>query len=188
MSVISIPNLWAPRPRQRPRLAPLLAHFASLSQRAGHLVRTTAAPYHLSGCGGGGPAPCTCLWPTGLSSTYTVSGFGSLATCSTCDSSSAAAWSGGLNHTGSGCIWWAADAHFDPLSINGKMLDITYTQLLLRTTVTPCRWELYIACTSLTNPTKTMWSGYKTTGATPVGTYSFVASDCGNSTPTMTVA
>ena len=168
----------------------ILAHFASLSQRTGHLVRTTAGPYHLSGCGsgGGGPAPCVCSWPTGLSSTYTVSGFGGLSTCSTCDSSSAASWSGVMNHTGSGCIWWAADASFDPLSINGKMLDITYTQLLLRTTVTPCRWELYIACTSLVNPTKTMWSGYKTTGATPAGTYSFVASDCGNSTPTMTVA
>lgn len=188
MSVLSIPNLWTP-PRWRRPLGPILAHLVSLSQRAGHLVRTAAAPYHLSGCGsGGGPAPCACSWPTGLSSTYTVSGFGGLSACSTCDSSGAAAWSGQLNHTGSGCIWWAADAGFDPLSISGKMLDITYTQLLLRTTVTPCRWELYIACTSLVNPTKTMWSGYKTTSSTPAGTYSFVASDCGNSTPTMTVA
>jgi hypothetical protein len=85
-------------------------------------------------------------------------------------------------------VWWAIDSELDPFSINGVMLDITYTQVLLRTTVTPCRWELYIACGSFTNPTKIMWYGYKTTGATPVGTYSFVGSDCGNTAATMSVA
>jgi len=38
-------------------------------------------------------------------------------------------------------LWWALDPGFDPFSINGVSLDITYTQLLLRTNVTPCRWE-----------------------------------------------
>ena len=185
MSSISIPKLWVPR--QRTRWSRLLAHFASLSQRAGHLVRTTASPYHLSGCGAAA-APCTCAWPTGLSSVYTVSGWAGLSPCPLCDSSTDPAWSGAVNHSGSGCIWWAADANFDPLSIDGKSLDITYTQILLRTTVTPCRWELYIACASVTNPTQTMWYGYKTTGTTPAGTYLFVGSDCGNSTPTMTVS
>jgi hypothetical protein len=137
--------------------------------------------------GGGGGAPCACAWPAGLSATYTVSGFGSLGTCPDCDPDTTdPAWDGTLNHIGGGCVWWAADSSFDPLSINGAMLDITYTQVVLNTTA--CRWELYIACGSVINPTQTMWSGYKTTGSTPAGTYSFVSSDCGNTTPTMTVA
>ena len=103
-----------------------------------------------------------------------------------CDSSSDPAWDGTLYHIGGGCIWWAADPTFDSLSINGSLLDITYTTVLLNTTA--CRWELYIACASLSNPTQTMWYGYKTGGSTPVGTYNFVSSDCGNTTPTMTVA
>ena len=163
----------------------LLAHLVSLYQRAGQLVRTLSAPYHLSDCGGA--APCTCAWPTGLSSTYTVSGFGGLSACAGCDSDTTdPPWDGSVHHVGAGCIWWAADASFDPLSINGVMLDITYTQVLLRTT-SPCRWELYIACGSAINPTKTMWAGYKTGGSTPAGIYSFVSSDCGNTTGTMTV-
>ena len=167
----------------------IIAHLVNLAERAGNLVRTLAQPYHLaSGCGGGPPAPCTCGWPGGLAATYTVSGWASLAPCPSCDTTSFPEWTGALNHIGSGCVWWAADSNFDPTNINGAMLDITYTQVLLRTTVTPCRWELYIACTSTTHPTRTLWYGYKTTGATPAGTYTFVGSDCGNTTPTMTIA
>lgn len=163
-----------------------LAVLLDLAQKAGNLLRTTMQPYHLTtGCAN--PAPCTCTWPSGLNATYTVTGWSGLSACSGCDASTDPAWTGALNHIGSGCIWWAADTSFDPLSINGSMLDITYTQVLLRTT-TPCRWELYIACTSVVNPTKTMWSGYKTGGSTPAGTYALVASDCGNTTPTMTVS
>jgi len=187
MSSVSIPKLWSPaRPRILGWGAPL-AHLVNLAQRAGNLLRTTAQPYHLTtNCGGA--APCTCAWPTGLSTTYTVSGWGSLTTCPDCDSSTASSWPGTLYHIGSGCVWWAADASFDPWSINGSALDIAYTQILLRTSVTPCRWELYIACSSVAFPTQTMWYGYKTTGATPAGTYSFVGSDCGNTTAVMTVA
>ena len=165
-------------------------HFLStLASRAGHLLRTISSPFHLTnGCGSTGP--CSCTWPDGLSATYTVSGLGSLSPCPSCDASTDPPWDGVFHHTGAGCIWWAADAAFDPRSINGDMLDITYTQILLRTTTTPCRWEMYIACTSVINPTATMWSGYKTwaPGSTPAGTYSLVSSDCGNTTPTLTVA
>jgi hypothetical protein len=172
----------------------VLVFFSNLATKAGNLVRTVAEPFHLAtGCGsgsggGGGPAPCACGWPSGLSNTYTVGGFGGLSACSECDSSGDPPWPGTLYHAGGGCVWWAIDPGFDSFSISGATLDITYTQVLLRTTVTPCRWELYIACTSLTHPTKTMWYGYKTTGSTPAGTYSFVGSDCGNATPTMTVS
>lgn len=160
-------------------------HLVSLYQRAGQLVRTASAPHHLSDCGSGSTCPCT--WPTGLAATYTVSGFGGLAGCSGCDAdSSDPAWSGALYHIGGGCVWWAADAEFDPLSINGVLLDVAYTQVLLRSS-SPCRWELYIACGSTIDPTKTMWAGYKLGGSTPAGTYTFMSSDCGNTTATMTV-
>ena len=179
----------AARPYARPVMRRFIAHLINLVGRGGNLLRTRAQPFHLaSDCGGGGAAPCSCTWPSGLAFAYTVSGWGGLAACRTCDASSDPAWSGALNHIGSGCVWWAADAMFDPTSVNGSMLDITYTQVLLRTTVTPCRWELYIACASTTHPTRTMWYGYKTTGTTPAGTYTFVGSDCGNTQPTMTVA
>jgi len=179
MSTLLLPIPWLRR---------FLAHLINLAYSAGQLVRTTSAPFHLSNCGGSPPPPCTCTWPTGLAATYTVSGWSALVTCDQCDSSSDPAWTGALNHVGSGCIWWAADAEFDSLSINGSLLDITYTTVLLRTTVSPCRWELYIACASLTNPTQTMWYGYKVGGDTPTGTYDFVGSDCGNTTATMTIA
>jgi hypothetical protein len=123
-----------------------------------------------------------------LAGTYQVQGAGGLSGCPGCDASTDPAWDGTLYHIGAGCVWWAADPTFDPLSLNGVSLDITYTQVLLRTDVSPCRWELYIACGSATNPTKTMWAGYKTTGSTPAGTYAFVSSDCGNTTPTLTIA
>jgi hypothetical protein len=164
-----------------------LAHLVSLYQRAGNLVRTAASPFHLSDCGGGGPAPCVCTFPTGLSATYQVQGATGLSACPDCDPSTDPAWDGTLYNFGTGCVWWAADPAFDPLSLNGVSVDIAYTQILLRTTVTPCRWELYVACGSATNPTRTMWAGYKTTGSTPAGTYAFVRSDCGDTTPTMTV-
>lgn len=166
-------------------LRQILAHLVSLYQRAGQLVRTASSPHHLSDCGSSGDCPCS--WPTGLSSTYTVSGFGGLAGCSGCDDdSSDPPWDGTLNHIGGGCVWWAADTAFDPRSINGFLLDIAYTQVLLRT-ASPCRWELYIACGSTVNPTKTMWAGYKLGGTTPAGTYTFMSSECGNTTATMTV-
>jgi hypothetical protein len=174
------------------RLSPL-AFLSDLAQRAGDLLRTTSTPYHLStSCGGPPPpppptpAPCTC--PSGLASIYTVNGFGALAGCSQCDASLDPGWPGTIYQSGAACLWWALDPGFDPFSVNGKTLDLSYTQLLLRTTVSPCRWELYIACTSTLNPTKTMWAGWKTTGSTPVGTYTFVSSDCGNTTATMTVS
>ena len=114
----------------------VLAHLVTLFQRAGQLLRTMSSPYHLSDCGG---APCECAWPEGLSATYTVSGFTSLSTRPECDvDATDPPWDGTLNHVGAGCVWWAADAEFDPLSINGAMLDITYTQVLLRTT-SPCQ-------------------------------------------------
>jgi hypothetical protein len=162
-----------------------LALLASLYQRAGNLVRTISAPFHLSDCGGG--APCACTWPAGLATTYQVQEAAGLSGCPDCDPSTDPAWDGTLFHIGAGCVWWAADGAFDPLSIGGLALDITYTQILLRTDVTPCRWELYIACASATHPTQTIWAGHKTTGSTPAGTYAFVSSDCGNATPTMTV-
>ena len=181
-STLSLSHDW------RAILRSLLALFLTLAQRAGNLLRTTTAPYHLATDCGGPPAPCTCSWPTGLASTYTVSGFGSVSACPSCDASSDPAWSGTLYHVGAGCVWWAADASFDPLSINGRKLDITYTQIVLRTT-DPCRWELYITCTGVADPTAVMWYGYKTTGTTPAGTYTFVGSDCGVTGPgTMSVA
>jgi hypothetical protein len=168
-----------------------LAVFVDLAEWMGNLLHTSTAPYHLStSCGshgsGSGGAPCVC--PSGLAATYTVSGFGSLTGCPQCDASTDPPWPGTLYQSGTACLFWALDPTFDPYSINGDSLDIAYTQVLLRTTVTPCRWELYIACSSLLNPTKTMWLGYKTTGSTPAGTYSFVSSDCGNTTPTLTVS
>ena len=165
-----------------------LAFLSHLVQTAGNLLRTTTIPYHLSnGCPSHStPAPCTC--PPGLSTTYTVSGFTSLSACSTCDPSTDPLWPGTLYLSGEACLWWALSPDFNPYSINSRSLDISYTQLLLNNTVSPCRWELYIACGSLLNPTKTLWAGYKTTGTTPVGTYTFVSSDCGNTTPTMTVS
>ena len=167
-------------------LRSFLAHFASLYQRAGALVRTGSSPHHLSDCSPS--APCECSWPDALSATYTVSGFGSLSACPECDADATdPPWDGKLNHVGAGCVWWAADSSFDPLSINGAMLDITYTQVLLRTT-SPCRWELYIACGSAINPTQTMWAGYKNGGSTPAGTYTFMSSDCGNTVGTMGVS
>jgi hypothetical protein len=185
--VISVStSLVLPRPRAPRFPRGILAHLASLYQRAGNLVRTASSPFHLSDCGGPG-APCTCNWPTGLAPTYQVQGLAGLSPCPTCDSSADPAWDGTLYNDGPGCVWWAADAAFDPRSINGVSLDILYTQVLLRTNVSPCRWELYIACGSATNPTRNMWVGYKTTGSTPAGTYAFVSSDCGNTTPTMTV-
>ena len=155
-------------------------------------MRTTATPYHLTdGCasGGGGPAPCACGYPTGLAPTYTVNGAAGIVGCPTCTDATGGtpAWEGTLHHA-SGCVWWAADASFDPLSIGGKQLDITYTQILLRTNVTPCRWELYIACLRSGFASPNIWYGYKTTGSTPAGTYSFVGSDCGITTATMTVS
>ena len=151
---------------------------------SGHLLRS-AAGHLINTCGGGGsPAPCVC--PPGLASTYTVSGFGGLAGCDGCDSSTDGEWSGALYHVGTGCAWWAADDNFDPLSINGTKLHITYTQLILSTTA--CRWELYIACSAPALPPVKMWVGYKTTGNTPAGTYSLASSDCGNTQATMTVS
>lgn len=182
----NIPTLRLPSWRHRPRLR-IIEHLLDLATKAGHLLRLTSQPYHLTtGCGS--PAPCTCAWPTGLNTVYTVSGWSSLSTCPNCDSSTDPVWTGALNHIGSGCIWWAADTSFDPLSINGSMLDITYTQVLLRTNL-PCRWELYIACGSAINPTQTMWFGYKNGGLTPAGVYTRAGSDCGNTMPTtMTVS
>ena len=169
-------------------------HFISLLinlvRNAFHLLRISTAPYHLSTTcsSGGGPAPCTCTYPTGLASTYTVSGFGSLGACPECDTSTDAAWPGTMYHVGAGCSWWAANATFDPYSINGHTLDIAYTQLRLNGSASPCRWELVITCGSTLNPSKILWLGYKTTGLTPVGTYAFSSSDCGNTAPTMTVS
>ena len=181
-----LPSLSA-SPRARPFCQGAVDLMVSLFQRAGNLLRTASAPHHLSDCGGGG-APCSCGWPGGgLAAAYQVQSTGGLAGCPDCDSSADPAWDGTLHHIGAGCVWWAADDTFDPLSVNGVSLDITYTQVLLRTTVTPCRWELYIACGSATHPTRTMWAGFKTTGSTPAGTYAFVSSDCGDTTPTMTV-
>ena len=173
-------------------MRPLTAFLVNLASKAGHLVRTVTNPYHLAtGCGGGGgggPAPCACNWPTGLATTYTVNGAGAIGNCPSCtDATGGSAWDGTLNHA-SGCIWWAANANFDPLTISGKELDISYTQILLRTTVSPCRWELYIACLRTGFASPNIWYGYKTTGSTPAGTYTFVGSDCGNTTPTMTVS
>ena len=171
----------------RARLS-VLAFFSHLVQTAGNLLRTSISPYHLSnGCPSGStPAPCTC--PSGLAGTYTVSGFNALAACTTCDLSSDPPWPGTLYLSGEACLWWALSPDFNPYNIAGRSLDISYTQLLLNNTVSPCRWELYIACGGLHVPTKTLWSGYKTTGPTPAGTYSFVSSDCGNTTPTITVS
>lgn len=162
----------------------MLAHLLDLAVGAGQILRTLTAPFHFAFCTAG---PCVCTWPDGLAATYTVSGWEALAACTDCDASGDPAWGGDLHHIGAGCVWWAADESFDPLSINGHTLDITYTQVLLRTTATPCRWELYIACTSATHPTRTLWSGYKIGGTTPAGTYTFVASDCGNTTGTMKI-
>jgi len=164
----------------------LLAWFAGHLKHgaSGHLLHS-AAGHLINACGsGGGPAPCFC--PSGLASTYTVAGFGGLAGCNGCDSSTDGAWTGGLNRVGTGCTWWAADDNFDPLSINGTKLHITYTQVTLN--VTACRWELYISCSASGLPPVDMWVGYKTTGNTPAGTYNFVSSDCGNTQGTMTVS
>jgi len=171
------------------RILTFLEFFSHLTNRAGHLLRTLTTPFHLTnGCssGGGSPAPCTC--PPSLASTCTVSGFGALTACPTCDPSSDTNWDGKLYQSGEACLWWALTPDFNPYNINGHSLDISYTQLLLNSTVSPCRWELYIACTSLTHPTQTMWSGHKTTGTTPIGLYTLTSSDCGNTTPTMTVS
>lgn len=195
MTALSIPkplSRFARRGIPFPRLAiprPLSAFLTNLASKAGHLVRTTSAPYNLAtGCGDDdGPAPSGCTWPTGLAATYTVTGWSGLAACPLCDASSAPAWPGTVYHVGAGCVWWAIDTDYDPFSINGVSLDIAYTQILLRTSVTPARWELYIACSSTTHPTQTMWYGYKTTGSTPAGAYTLVGSDCSNTRPTMTV-
>lgn len=134
-------------------------------------------------CGGGGGCSCTPNSPP----TVTVHGWESLAACDTCDADGTdPGWDGTLYWPGAACAWWAADPFFDPLSINGYMMDITYTQIDFNPTT--CTWSLYIACTSLSNPTKTMWHGTKVGGSTPVGTYNFVDSECGNTGPaTMTV-
>jgi len=171
-------------------IASLISFLINLVRNASNLLRTTSTPYHLSNscpAGGDGSAPCTCNYPTGLSSTYTVSGFGSASVCGTCDASSDPAWPGTLYHVGAGCAWWAVDSNFDPYSINGVSLDISYTQMRLNGTASPCRWELVISCGSVTNPPKTVWFGIKTTGATPAGTYTFVSSQCGSGPATMTV-
>lgn len=174
MIAIARPNLWLPT-----WLTGHLKHGAS-----GHLLRS-AAGHLINACASGGPpAPCVC--PSGLASTYTVSGFAGLSGCDGCDSSSDAEWSGALFRVGTGCAWWAADDSFDPLSLSGTKLHITYTQLILSTTA--CRWELYIACSAPSLPPAKMWVGYKTVGTTPAGVYSFASSDCGNTQPTMTVS
>jgi len=171
-------------------IASLISFLINLVRNVSNLLRTSATPYHLSTTcnSGGGGAPCTCNYPTGFSATYTVSGFGSLSTCGTCDASTDPDWPGTMYHVGSGCSWWAIDSDFDPYSINGVSLDISYTQLRLNGAASPCRWELVISCGSIINPPKTVWFGVKTTGSTPVGTYTFVSSDCGSSQPTMTVS
>jgi hypothetical protein len=171
--------------------AGLISWLINLVRNTSNLLRTSSTPYHLAtSCppDNGGDAPCVCTYPTGLSSTYTVSGFGSLVPCGGCDSSSDPPWPGTMYHVTTGCIWWATDATFDPFSINGHILDISYTQLRLNGTASPCRWELAICCGSVLFPTKIMWVGYKTAGTTPVGIYDFASSDCGNTTPTMSVA
>jgi hypothetical protein len=156
-----------------------LKHGAS-----GRLLRS-AGGHLIHACSSSGPAPCSC--PGGLANTYTVSGFGGLHACGSCDPSTDPPWSGALYRVDStSCIWWAADASFDPLSIDSHRLNITYTQIVLNTVA--CRWELYISCSSLTAPPADMWVGYKTTGSTPAGTYVFDHSDCGNSAGTMTVS
>lgn len=176
MMSIAKPRFWLPT-----WFAGHLKHGVS-----GHLLRA-AAGHLINACAGGGggtPAPCYCAG--GLANTYTVSGFGTLAGCGTCASSSDPAWGGTLYYVGTGCGWWAGDPNFDPLSINGAQLHLIYTQIVLNTTA--CRWELYIACSASGLPPAVMWAGYKTTGNTPAGTYAFASSDCGNAQPTMTVA
>jgi len=150
----------------------------------------------ITGCSdslcGGTPAPCSCAAGGPYNAIYTVAGFGGLSCCNLCDDNATApcpctAWDGTLNRVNTTCTWWAANVNFDPLSYaNTCRLDITYTQVVLDTTL--CQWNLFIACYSQTNPTQVMWAGVKTTGLTPAGTYSFVSSDCGNSTATMTVS
>jgi hypothetical protein len=170
-------------------LSAAIAFLVNLVRNASHLLRISGTPYHLSiTCDSGGGSPCECTYPTGLSATYTVSGFGALSTCSGCDASTDPPWPGTMYNVGSGCIWWALDDDFDPFSINGHSLEISFTQLRLNGVASPCRWELVISCGSLVNPSKILWLGYKTTGLTPVGTYTFSSSECGNTTPTMTVA
>jgi len=142
---------------------------------SGHLINTCATP--------------SCVCPSGgVNNTYTVSGWSGLTACGTCDSSADTTWDGTLNRVNTTCVWWAADPHFDPLSISGVSLDITYTQIVLNTS--PCRWELYIACSSAIHPTKVMWWGTKSyASGNPAGTYAFAGSDCGNTGPaTMTVS
>jgi hypothetical protein len=173
-------------------IAFIVSFLINLVRNTTNLLRTASTPYHLanscpSGGGGGGSTPCTCNYPTGFSSTYTVGGFGSASACGTCDASTDPAWPGTMYHVGSGCTWWAIDSNFDPYNINGVSLDISYTQLRLNGTASPCRWELVISCGSIINPPKTVWFGVKTTGSTPVGTYTFVSSQCGTGPSTMTV-
>ena len=171
-----------------PRIITPFDLFSHLVQSAGNLLRTPNLPYHLSdGCPSHTtPAPCSC--PGSLATTYTVSGFGGLSPCPTCDASTDPQWPGTVYQTGRACLWWALSPTFDPYSINGVALDVSYTQILLNTAVSPCRWELYIACASTLFPTKTMWAGQKLTDPNPTGTYTLVSSDCGNTTPTMTVS
>src|SRR4051812_4367446 len=111
------------------RILTPLEYFSHLVQSAGHLLRTTTTPYHLSnGCPSHStPAPCTC--PSDLAETYTVSGFDSLTACGTCDASSDPPWPGTLYLSGEACLWWALSPDFNPYNINGRSLDISYTQL-----------------------------------------------------------
>lgn len=191
MSAIGFPTIWVPE-RLRPvvrRRSPWWRRFTApllnplIQWKGDHILWSGGHIAHSSTCCCSSGAPCACAWPTGLNAVYTVAGTASIGTCPLCDPDTTdPAWDGTFNHIGGACVWWAADASFDPLSINGVMLDFTYTQILLKTTV-PCRWEMYIACGSNTNPTQTMWRGIKTTGSTPAGTYTFQGSDCGNTGP-----
>jgi hypothetical protein len=165
------PRLWLPA-----WFANHLKHGAD-----GHLLRRGTSGHLINTCA----AACLCP-PTGVSTAYTVSGFGGLSPCGTCDPGTDPPWNGTLNRVNTTCVWWAADPGFDPLTINGVELDITYTQIALNTS--PCRWELYIACYSATHPTAIMWWGTKTyAGGNPAGTYAIAGSDCGNTTTSMTV-
>ena len=169
----------------------LLAADLAYDPVTGQLVYSPATGQLALNCMGGEPdAPCSCDDATGIVACYQIAGYDSAdpgATfdpCAECDNSAATAWEGKFQQVGSACQWQATPS---PASIGGKYLETSETVITLITN-SPCQWVLTVVCYSAAEGLKTIWSGSKLTGLTPVGTYTYsTGSGCDTDVATITV-
>ncbi len=138
------------------------------SSTTGHLVHN-ASGHLVQAC----PSSAPCVCPSGLANAYAMMP-GVLSACSSCSGGSCStseAWDGTFQELSS-CRWIAQNSAYSipPVGVcfhlEGK--NLSTAEITLNTTL--CQWEILIKC--FASPSHlTIWSGTKTVGQTPAGTY-----------------